>query len=126
MKMTKKLTIVLALWTGLTLPLCLGQGENEQKKTRQEHIAWVAKCLMDFQSIKVGMTRGEVEKRFPEDGGERGVSPVRFTHPECGYFKIDVEFDFKRDAKEQGRAIESPEDKVTKISKPYIEAPTID
>ena len=126
MKMTKKLTIVSALWTGLMLSLCLGQGENEQKKTRQEHTAWVAKCLMDFQSIKVGMTRGEIQKRFTMDGGLQSVSPVRFTHPECRYFKIDVEFNFNHDEKDQGRAILSPEDKATKISKPYIEAPVID
>jgi hypothetical protein len=126
MKMTKKLTIVLTLWTGLMLPLCLGQEENEQKKTRQEHIAWVAKCLMDFESIKVGVTRGEIQKRFMMDGGFHSPSRVRFTHPECGYFKIDVEFDVKRDEKDQGRAISSPEDKAMKISKPYIEAPTMD
>lgn len=91
-----------------------------------EHAKWVARCLKDFQSIKVGMTRGEIEARLSKDGGLQGVSPVRFTHPACEYFKIDVGFEFKRDAADQNRAIESKDDKVTSISKPYIETPFAD
>jgi hypothetical protein len=79
-----------------------------------------------FSVDQAGMARGEIEKRFAMDGGLQSVSTVRFTHPECGYFKIDVEFDFKRDEKEQGRAIWSPGDKATKVSRPYIEAPCMD
>jgi hypothetical protein len=72
------------------------------------------------------MTRGEIQKKFPMDGGIQGVSLIRFTHPECGYFKIDVGFDFKHNENDQNRAIISPDDKVTKVSKPYIEVPVMD
>lgn len=94
--------------------------------TTRDRVTWVSKCFKDFQAIKVGMTREDVAKRFPMDGGLQGVSPVRFTHPECPYFKIDVEFSFQRNPQDQGRAIMSPEDKATKVSKPYIEPPYID
>jgi hypothetical protein len=60
------------------------------------------------------------------DGGLQGASPVRFAHPACAYFKIDVEFEFKRNAADQGRAIASKDDKATKVSKPYIESPILD
>jgi len=100
--------------------------KDEATKVRLEHQAWVEKCLGDFETIKLGMTRGEVEKRFPADGGLQTVSPVRFAHPECGYFKINVEFSFERDESDQGRAVASADDPVTKVSKPYIERPFMD
>ncbi|HEY5909545.1 MAG TPA: hypothetical protein VJA21_02960 [Verrucomicrobiae bacterium] len=87
---------------------------------------WVESCLKDFESIKVGMTRGQVEAKLSMDGGLQGISPARFSHPACGYFKIDVEFDFKRNAADQNRAIVDKADKVTKVSKPYIERPFAD
>ncbi len=87
---------------------------------------WVESCLKDFESIKTGMTRAQVEAKVTMDGGLQNVSPVRFAHPACGYFKIDVEFAFKRNAADQNRAIADKADKVTKVSKPYIERPILD
>jgi hypothetical protein len=72
------------------------------------------------------MTRGEIEGKLSKDGGLQGVSPVRFAHPACGYFKVDVEFEFKRDAADQNRAIQNKDDKATRVSKPYIERPFLD
>jgi len=103
--------------------LCLAGSEKGDGKVNQERLAWVAKCLKDFESIKPGMTRKDIRKRFPMDGGLQGVSLVRFAHPECPYFKIDVEFSFKRNPDDQNRAVMSPDDKAIKISKPYIEPP---
>lgn len=84
------------------------------------------KFLKDFQSIKIGMTRGEIENKFKMDGGIQCVSHVRFIHPECPYLKINVSFEFKKDKNDQNRPIWSPEDKVTDVSKPYIENPYLD
>lgn len=89
--------------------------------TNRDRAEWVEKCLKDFESIKVGMTRGEIEAKWPWDTGLQGVSPVRFTHPDFGYFKVDVEFDFKRNPADQNRAVWNKDDKATSISKPYIE-----
>lgn len=126
MKILNIFRIVLVLCVGLVISLCLANGEAQQAKPNQEHTVWVEKCLRDFESVKPGMTRGEIEKKFPMDGGLQVVSPVRFTHPECGYFKVDVEFDFKHNEKDQNRAIISPDDKAMKISRPYIERPIMD
>jgi hypothetical protein len=97
-----------------------------QPAAHDEHAAWVENCLKDFEAIKPGMTRGEVEKKFHLDGGLQGVSPMRFVHPAAKHFKVDVEFDFKRNAADQGRAITSKDDKVTRVSKPYLERPYLD
>ncbi len=131
----KRLTIItvtvgvvasLLLWTSCAQSDNTLKGTGGQHGMGEQHVKWVIKCLTDFYSIKPGMTREEIEKRFPMDGGEQGVSPVRFTHPECPHFKIDVEFSFKRNPNDQNRAVVSPEDKATKISKPYLELFHID
>jgi hypothetical protein len=83
-------------------------------------------CLKNFESITNGMTRAEVEKRLTMDGGLQGISPVRFIDPSCPAFKINVEFDFKKDAADQGRAIFGKDDKVIRVSKPYLERPFMD
>ena len=87
---------------------------------------WAERCLRDFEFIRKGITRGEVAGRFAVDGGLQGVSPVRFVHPGCPYFKVDVEFEFRKDAADQGRAISSKGDKVIRVSKPYVERPFMD
>jgi len=119
-------TIVMCILVSALISNGLAKDQEVEGKDRRDRVKWVAKCLEDFQAIKTGMTREDVEKRFQMDGGLQGVSPVRFTHPECSYFKIDVEFSFKRDPQDQNRAIVSPDDKATKVSKPYIERPYID
>lgn len=64
------------------------------------------------------MTRGQVEDKLPKDGGRQSFSLIRFTHPPCAYFKIDVEF-----AVDHNRLVSDEADQVTKVSKPYIEEP---
>ena len=102
------------------------QREMPSTKINQDYTLWVENCLKDFETIKAGMTRNGIENRFPMDGGLQSVSPVRIVHPTCPFFKIDVEFDLKRDAADQNRAIRGGDDKVTKVSKPYIERPFFD
>jgi len=98
----------------------------DHEKLNREHIEWVKKCLQDFNSIKPGITRGEIEKKFRHDGGLI-ASPfsVRFTHPSCPYFKIDVRFVSKSNTDDQSWKWEK-EDKVDSVSKPYIERPFYD
>jgi hypothetical protein len=86
-----------------------------------ERRKWAWDCLKDFQSIKPGMTRREIQTRFPLDGGIYSAPLMRFVHPQCDCFKIDVKFSFQRNPKDQGRAILSPDDPAVEVSKPYIE-----
>jgi hypothetical protein len=93
---------------------------------KRERAAWVEKCLHDFEAIKVGMTRKEILEQLHMDGGIQFPTYLRLVHPECDRFKIDVGFEVRRDEKNQGRAIESPDDKATKVSRPYIDRMVID
>jgi HEAT repeat protein len=87
---------------------------------------WVASCLKDFATIKPGMPRRHVEDAFLKDGGIHSISTIRFAHPTCRYFKIDVEFNCKKDAADQNRPIASGDDPVIRVSKPYLETPFTD
>jgi len=84
------------------------------------------KCLGEIETITLGMTRAEVEEKFPLDGGLSVPSSARFTHPDCRFVKVNVEFDVKTDPEDQGRAVWGKDDKVTKVSAPYIETPIAD
>ncbi len=82
--------------------------------------------LAAFASLKVGMTRAEVEQRFTPDGGIGSASQGRYLVPGFPYLKIDVYFESKRGAADQNRAIESKDDKVIRVSKPYLERMNFD
>jgi len=97
-----------------------------KSQSNNDSTQWVESCLKDFEFVKVGMTRSQVESKLSKDGGLHTASQVHFVHPACRYFKIDVEFEFKRDAADQNRAIKGKDDRVTKVSKPYIERPFSD
>ncbi len=84
----------------------------------QSKQAWVEKCLQDFQKIRPGVTKAEIDKLMQLDGGFLPLSKVhRYVHPECHFFKIDVEYNVKR---------ARGSDKALHVSKPYIEEPYYD
>jgi hypothetical protein len=122
-----KNTIILLAIAGICAGACLlHAADTQDKATQQERVKWVSKCMTELQSVKPGMTRAEVEKKFKMDGGLQGYVTVRYIHPECSYFKIDVKFLVKRNVEDQGRVVPTPKDKALSVSKPYIENPYYD
>ncbi len=88
-----------------------------------EAVRWISASLMDMQSLKVGMTRAELLKVFMEEGGISNRTWRRYVYRKCGYIKVDVEFAAvgNLDSHEQ-----SPDDWITKISKPFLEFAIMD
>jgi len=126
MQTTLARNIVTVCFAVLGLSLLYAADQFPKAETNKDGTVWVQKCLADFQTIKVGMTRSQVESKFTHDGGLYTPGEARFTHPTCPYFKIDVDFDFQRNPTDQGRAIEGKDDKVIRVTKPYIENPATD
>ena len=118
--------IVLVFIISLIIVGSYAATKSDQEKLNRQHIEWVKKCLQDFSSIKPGMSRGEIEKKFRADGGLHDPYSVRFTHPSCRYFKIDVTFGKIRNVDDQNRGLGEKDDKVINVSKPYIERPFYD
>ena len=88
-----------------------------------EQARWIVANLPELQSIKVGMTRGDLLKVFKEEGGISARTWQRYVYRRCGYVKVDVEFApaGNPDSREPG-----PDDRITKISKPFLELAIMD
>lgn len=84
--------------------------------------AVVQRAMSATTQIKPGMKRKDVEKAFIEDGGLSFKGEGRYVFKECHLIKIKVKFSEVAGA--TGK--ESPDDTVTDISSPYIEAPMKD
>jgi hypothetical protein len=83
-----------------------------------EAVRWIAASLTDMQGIKVGMTRAEMLKVFMEEGGISNRRWRRYVYRKCGYIKVDVEF---APANNPDNPDQSLEDRITKISQPFLE-----
>jgi hypothetical protein len=111
--------------------------ERAQVWTESSHEAWVRGVLQQMQTVKVGMTRGDLLKVFQTDGGLQALPAVgskygsgRYVSRECHYFKVDVEFELvgwrSFDDPKANTPIESGRDVIRKISKPYVESYFLD
>jgi hypothetical protein len=70
-----------------------------------------------WEKLKPGMSRAELEKVL---GGEGGVSTTTwriYVWPSCRYIKVNVEFN----PTSKGQTEELPTDTIKSISKPYLE-----
>lgn len=65
------------------------------------------------------MTRAELLKVFREEGGLSTRTWRRYAYHDCPFIKGDVEFEAVGEP--EGRLGESPNDKIIKISKPFLE-----
>lgn len=88
-----------------------------------EQARWIRENLPELESIKAGMTRGELLKVFMEEGGISTRTWRRYVYRKCGYIKVDVEFE---PAGGKNNIEEDPANRITKISKPYLELPIMD
>ena len=89
-----------------------------------EQARWIQQHLPELQSIKVGMTRGELLKVFMEEGGISTRTWHHYVYRKCGLIKVDVEFAPASDNDNTPRY--RPDDRITKISKPYLELMIMD
>ena len=96
-----------------------------QNPTTSQHVAWVGESLQQMQTVKPGMTRADLLKVFTTEGGlSTGLSRT-YVYRSCPYFKVDVEFDVvgrpARDNNGRVTLVESPQDIIKKISRPYLQ-----
>ena len=101
---------------------------DKTSKTVQEsqsNTEWVSQSLKEMQTIKVGMTRADLLKVFTTEGGLSTRLWRTYVYHRCPYFKVDVKFRAvgppAKDSEGQVTLLESAEDIITKISKPYLD-----
>jgi hypothetical protein len=77
-----------------------------------------------METLKVGMTRTDLLKVFSEEGGLSTRTQRQYVYRECPYIKVAVEFE--RVGNAEAPFPESGEDRIVKISRPFIEWSVID
>ena len=92
--------------------------------TPADHTEWIAASLKEMQTIKPGMTREELLKVFVEEGGLSTRTWRRYAYRDCPYIKVNVEFEPAGNLKEKTEQF--PQDKITKISTPFLEWSILD
>lgn len=108
--------IVLAL-SVLTMSFALAAPKPSDAQ-QQEHQEWVRHSLGEMQTVKPGMTRGELEKVFVGEGGFYSSSHQTYLYRGCLYFKVKVDFQLAGSGLEYPS---NPKDKIVGITQPYID-----
>ena len=85
---------------------------------------FIVESLKEMNEIKAGMTRKNLLDKFKTEGGISTRTSSRYVYKKCDYIKVDVKF--KPVADERNNSIESPNDEIVKISKPFLEYVIID
>ena len=72
------------------------------------HWEWLAEIVKQTETIKIGMSRGDVEEILVEDVGRRfNPKATRYQHPRCPYVKLDLEFELVTSGDRKGDTIAS-------------------
>ncbi len=95
----------------------------QESPTASAGCSLVQQALADYQRIKPGLKRREVERYFKLDGGLQFSDSGRYVFRNCDYIKLEVEFD---PAPSGAGALSSPDDTVRRVSKLFIDYPTRD
>jgi hypothetical protein len=84
-----------------------------------EHAQWVSSVLRWTYDIKPGMTRKDLLRVYTVEGGLSTRTHRTYVLKGCPGVKVDVEFVPVGNV--QDGLIESPNDKILKLSKPYLD-----
>jgi hypothetical protein len=84
-----------------------------------EQARWIREHLPELESIKVGMTRKDLLKVFMEEGGISTRTWERYVYRKCIHVKVDVQF--APVGEPTGFFRVNPDDRITSISKPYLQ-----
>jgi len=97
---------------------------SKMPRNSDSHTEWLARSLREIQSVKVGMTRRELLGVFTTEGGLSSRTIRKYIYRGSPYIKVDVEFE--RIGGSRDSRPESLDDKIIKISRPYLENPISD
>lgn len=120
--------VLSALLSGIAigiLALVEARSQAAQTPSCQDHVTWVADVLKRMQTVKPGMTRGDLLKVFTTEGGLSTGLQRTYVSRDCPMFKLDVQFEAVgrpgHDADGRVTLIEGPDDIILSISTPYLQ-----
>lgn len=74
--------------------------------------------IQEINRIHIGSTRQELSSMFVQLGGFVSPHKSRYYYRKNNHIQIDVEFECQTD--ERGRTVANPQDRVTKLSSPFL------
>ncbi|MGA8213275.1 MAG: hypothetical protein WB799_06760 [Candidatus Sulfotelmatobacter sp.] len=96
-------------------------------QTDQEHTKWIDHVMRSIATIKPGMARKELFSVLTVEGGLSTRTRRRYVYKHCPYIKVEVEFSPVNEiGTGQDATSEDPDDKIVKISRPYLEYSIMD
>jgi len=93
-------------------------------ETDKEHTKWIASVIDSVQKIRPGMTREDLSKVFTTEGGLSNRFHRTYVYKQCPYIKVTVEFEAV--ANPDDGLKEMPQDKIVKISIPFLQYSIMD
>ncbi len=97
-------------------------GEHHALSCEASFQAVAEDALNTIKGLKLGDSRAQVERDFQMDGGMTFAPQTRYRFKKCPFVKVDV--DFSGPNTDKGDI--SPTDKITGISRLYLEYPFSD
>jgi hypothetical protein len=85
----------------------------------REHTQWIDSVMRAILTVKPGATRKDLLRVFAEEGGLSTRTHRKYVYKQCPYIKVDVEFIPMGNG--GNGSTEMPEDKISTISRPYLE-----
>lgn len=101
-------------------PILQGGGPDEK-----EHTNWISTVLEESAALKPGMTRRDLMRMrtYGEEGGISWRNHRTYVYKDCPFIKVDVDFEPAGEPNELG---ESADDKIVKVSQPYLQWSVLD
>lgn len=106
------------------LSLMLSSAQSEQRRAGAANCSCAETALRDIRSVKVGMTRKDIEKVLTTEGGISARGARTYVYKNCAYIKVDVQFQAIQHPGEKLK--EFSDDKIIGMSKPYLDNPILD
>ena len=99
--------------------ICLSERASAQHD--QDSCGTIGSILRDASAIHPGMSRAELEEEFTSASFTFRTSAT-YVSRKCAYVSVDVEFETDGLLGVPAK----PDDKITKVSRPYLAAPSKD
>ena len=101
-----------------------GSVNQRSSKGAMDQNRFIANALQEIQSVQPNMKRRDLAKVFTTEGGLSTRLSRVYVYKKCPYIK--VKFDFQAAAGTEKLSGDSPDDKIVRISQPYLEYPRSD
>ena len=116
--------------TAIGVPLFSQAPAFADSESCPEHVEWVAKVMEKMETIKLGDTRKNLLRVFTTEGGISTDLERTYVSQDCPLFKVDVKFHAigqpERGSGGEVTMVESDDDIVIALSRPYLAAPVLD